>query len=73
MSHYRGTRRRGQRRTEGRSLTPEMDLTPPTWLVALAAGATLGIGSAALYTLMRSVAQDRGDEPQRPRPSSNYS
>jgi hypothetical protein len=58
MSHYRGTRRRAQTRMP-RSASAEMDLTPPTWLVALAAGATLAIGAAALYTVMEAAADDR--------------
>ena len=63
MSHYRGTRRRAQTRTR-RPDAPEMDTTPPTWLVALAAGATLAIGAAALYTAMRAVAHESGNDPR---------
>ena len=63
MSHYRGTRRRAQSRTRS-AASADADATPPTWLVALAAGATLAIGAAALYTAMKAVADQGNDDPQ---------
>jgi len=42
-----------------------MDLTPPTWLVALAAGATLALGAAALYSAMRAVTDTGGTDTHR--------
>jgi len=34
----------------GDPLRLKIEVTPPTWLIAVAAGATLAIGAAALYT-----------------------
>ena len=62
MSHYRGTRRRAQSRTRT-PVSAEADATPPTWMMALAAGATMAIGAAALYTAMRA-AGEADDDPQ---------